>query len=107
MRKEEGSDMILSQKAVEAAVRATALADLDQETRGVIDLDAHLLHVRAHYEELVHAALSAALAVDGLCLVQGWQQIETAPKDGTGIDLWVPVSSERGKRVPDAWWDPY
>lgn len=28
-----------------------------------------------------------------------WKPIETAPKDGTKIDLWV-----RGKRIPDAYW---
>ena len=31
------------------------------------------------------AALEAALAVDGLCLVQVWQPIESAPKDGTEV----------------------
>lgn len=29
-----------------------------------------------------------------------WQPIETAPKDGTWIDLWIP---SRG-RAPDCWW---
>lgn len=61
--------MTYTQKAVEAAARAAALADLDEETREIIDLDKHMLRVCAHYEEIAVAALTAALAVDGLCLV--------------------------------------
>ena len=33
-----------------------------------------------------------------------WQPIETAPKDGTEIDLWFPDAS-CGYRIPDARWD--
>lgn len=29
-----------------------------------------------------------------------WQPIETAPKDGTRVDLWAD-----GERVCDAWWN--
>jgi hypothetical protein len=29
-----------------------------------------------------------------------WQPIETAPKDGTEIDLWSPIC----KRIPDCKW---
>jgi hypothetical protein len=32
-----------------------------------------------------------------------WQPIETAPKDGTKIDLWVVHETYR-RRVPDAYW---
>ena len=32
---------------------------------------------------------------------EGWQSIETAPKDGTPIDLWVPGIG----RVTEEWWD--
>lgn len=30
-----------------------------------------------------------------------WQPIETAPKDGTVIDIWT----ETGFRITDVWWD--
>jgi hypothetical protein len=33
-----------------------------------------------------------------------WQPIETAPKDGTEIDLWMVDESGRGFRVTDARW---
>jgi hypothetical protein len=39
-----------------------------------------------------------------------WQPIESAPKDGTRIDLWVVRLSSSGKhhdehRAPEAYWD--
>jgi len=33
-----------------------------------------------------------------------WQDISTAPRDGTHIDLWMVDESGKGWRVPDAWW---
>ena len=32
-----------------------------------------------------------------------WQPIETAPKDGSDIDLWVEYK-DRGARVPNCGW---
>lgn len=35
-----------------------------------------------------------------------WQPIETAPKDGSIVDLWVTEPSlPGGYRATDAWWD--
>jgi hypothetical protein len=33
-----------------------------------------------------------------------WQPIETAPKDGTEIDVWCRFGDGGGHRVPDAYW---
>ena len=33
-----------------------------------------------------------------------WQPIETAPKDGTAIDLWVSYEDGSGQRVTDCTW---
>lgn len=33
-----------------------------------------------------------------------WQPIETAPKDGTKVDLWVVDPLGEGKRIPDCSW---
>lgn len=38
--------------------------------------------------------------------MKGWQPIETAPKDGTKIDLWVHFPEhDEAHRVADAFWD--
>ncbi len=34
-----------------------------------------------------------------------WNPIETAPKDGTVIDLWMNCSQAGGHRVTDAYWN--
>ena len=44
---------------VERVARAMALADLDEETRAVVNIDAHMAHVRGHYSELARAAIEA------------------------------------------------
>lgn len=38
--------------------------------------------------------------------VTKWRPIKTAPKDGTGVDLWVVEDNGASGRVPDAWYDP-
>ncbi len=91
--------MTLSTRAVEAAARAIALADLDDEAREAVNLDMHMARVGSHYQELAQA--SAALAVDGLAL-QGWQTIDSAPKDGTKVDIW----SAKFGRHTDARYSP-
>jgi hypothetical protein len=58
----------------------------------------------------MHAALSPGGEREG----DGWRPIETAPKDGTKIDLWLnpallPISfgvgNDPGFRVADAWFE--
>lgn len=44
---------------VERVARAIALADLDDETAAIVDLDAHMVHVGDHYEELARATIEA------------------------------------------------
>jgi hypothetical protein len=37
--------------------------------------------------------------------VSEWQPIETAPRDGTNMDVWCPEDTEEGGyRVADAYW---
>lgn len=44
-------------------------------------------------------------------VISGWQPIDSAPKDGTKVDLWVRIrpskmdEPESHKRFTDAWWD--
>lgn len=64
--------MTLSQKAVEAAA-----AELEAALHEHADTHEGSLNIATRM-------LAAALAVDGLAL-QGWQPIESAPKDGTFI----------------------
>lgn len=33
-----------------------------------------------------------------------WRDIETAPKDGTKVDLWLIDEKGNGWRIPDAFW---
>lgn len=33
--------------------------------------------------------------------MSAWQPIETAPRDGTPVDLW----HKSGGRIPETWWD--
>lgn len=35
----------------------------------------------------------------------GWQPVETAPKDGTRVDVWVDWSDGDASRVTDAYWN--
>lgn len=71
-----------SKEAVEAALRA--------------------LHLRGAHGcsiSVVRQALIAAHEAE-----DGWRPIETAPKDGTKIDLWCVSDGMIGTRVPYAHW---
>jgi hypothetical protein len=52
--------------------------------------------------DLMREAKSITAALDGM-MVQGWQGIESAPRDGTAIDLWCG-NSEFPYRVTDVQW---
>jgi hypothetical protein len=71
------------------SARSTALVEL-REIR-------HRLHESRilHYDD---ASILLA-SYDALIAASSWQPIETAPKDGTTIDLWLG-----NHRVADAWW---
>lgn len=61
------------------------------------------------YEDLATAALSALRAGDvlpgtGLVVEHDWQDIATAPKDGTRVDLWVHPWTGKCYRASDYWW---
>lgn len=85
--------MTFSQCAVEAAIQAIDKLDHRKAT-SMADLT----------RKIAEAALSAALTVDGVA-VQGWQPIESAPRDGT----WILVSRDNGCGTDYAivWWDDH
>lgn len=61
---------------------------------------------KAHRAQLIYRAmLSAAPAPEGGA-VDGWRPIDSAPQDGTKIDLWGNwPEHDRWTRTPDAVWD--
>lgn len=62
-----------------------------------------LIYIRAIMAEpLMSRALSALRSPNA---GDGWQPIETAPKDETSVDLWVQGEGFAW-RVPNAWWCP-
>lgn len=48
-----------------------------------------------------------ALQASGMAVVQGWQSIESAPKDGTVIDLWLGNDEDPHRRTDCYWGRPY
>lgn len=53
------TDQAGTQSMVRRVAEALALADLDDETREIVNIDAHMEHVGEHYEELARAAIEA------------------------------------------------
>lgn len=86
----------------------------------LVEIVARGLHARSfailgpmcdEWEEFKDEALAALRAIEGAGkkVEQGWQPIETAPRDGTQVDLWtvaprqVWIATDRDPRVPNAW----
>lgn len=69
--------------------------------------EAHELHdVEQDVIEYVRADKLEELAAENerLRAERVWQPIETAPMDGTKVDLWVVDPLGEGKRIPDCSW---
>jgi len=60
--------------------------------------DAAKAEVEAHHKACIRSALEPVKA-------SPWQPIETAPKDGSKIDLWAKFEKSGWRRVPDAHWN--
>ena len=69
---------------------------------GIETLEAARAACQAHHEARIRAALE--LTTEPEPTSGGWQPIETAPKDGTQVDVWCPELGG-GYRVADAWVD--
>lgn len=64
-----------------------------------VALDAYMSEKCDHAEPAIRAALTAALALSG------WRTIDSAPKDGTAIDVWFALSESHAARWPSVRWD--
>jgi hypothetical protein len=83
----------------ELHAKAFAEADrADREDGG----DSHSTLWRWGYSAALEHIVSVAESIE---TANGWQPIETAPKDGTKVDLWVAYGEgkTKGERWPDAW----
>lgn len=56
--------------------------------------------------EIATLALTA-LEASGRAVVPGWQPIESAPKDGTVVDLWLGNDEDPHRRTDCYWGRPY
>ena len=54
------------------------------------------------YDKRMAAITALEAAKVGRLVMQEWQPIETAPKDGTPVDMW----HKNGFRLPETWWMP-
>ncbi len=79
--------------------------DIARELRGWI-VENHDVSAGVYKMQLADAA-DYITALEDLIAIQAmasWQPIETAPKDGRNIDLWVVDSNGAGERAPDCYW---
>jgi hypothetical protein len=60
-----------------------------------------LLHDSGDTTPVATPAQPEATGNDGA----GWQDIATAPKDGSRLDLWIIHPGNGGRRYPDSFWD--
>jgi hypothetical protein len=81
---------------IEAIARGITQSDGENPDGSVWPSDTPVWHSAV---PAAQAALAAQEAL-GLVLVQGWQPIESAPRDGGHIDVWA-----NGLRYADAYWD--
>lgn len=71
-----------------------------ERRKAVAPTDAH----RAALAASCAALATAMREVTALPLTGGWQPMQTSPKDGSPVDLWVRLADGRGFRVTDARW---
>lgn len=102
--------MTISPRAIEAATQR-AYEKFNENLIGCCEPTWSELtgDVKQRLRDSIDAALTAALAVDGLAL-QGWQDISTAPKDGTPIigAVWKIrwADSHRIGEISRCWYQP-
>jgi hypothetical protein len=70
------------------------------------ELIAHLTDKAAHLRRVGLGAFDRDLDMAAAALrhLSEWQPIETAPRDGTPVDLWHVPYTGRQRRMPDRWW---
>lgn len=101
----------VTEERLEAGAKALCLAtgldwDSIPETAEGDDKDTGP-ETRRYFRQWFKPALTAALAVGDEGIREGWQDIETAPKDGTEVLLWGVCWRDHQAYAPDrnvGWW---
>jgi hypothetical protein len=73
---------------------------------GLLSVDHVIYLVPKGHRRHHRAALSARPAVEGAqgASGEGWLPIESAPRDGTTVDIWVPYGEGKGFRIINTSW---